>query len=684
MLEKMEKGLDLRGAYEGMLRRIKAQDGGMRELGMTVLMWITHSRRELRLDELLHALAARTKSTEFNGDYIESESTILACCQGLVTIEKDTSNIRLIHETVQKHLGEHPDLFDKAHSKMAEACLTYLNFERVKNLSVDTPPNFQNMHFLKYSSIYWGTHMREEHSDRAEESALELLENFNCHISSKLLWQSIVHESANRLSIWLGDSDADSDDEDESAGAGDGKGFSALHCVSYFGIAEVARKLIGDVNKMDDGGMTPLMWTVICGHEGAAKYLLDQDDIQRDQRSRIDDRTALSWAAGCGHLEVVKLLLPESTNRERIGRVWGASLVAGLVSRRYVNPDSCDKYGRTPLSWAAGNGHQEIVKLLLKRKDVNPKSLDTGHYRTPLSWAAMNDQKGTLKLLLGKGVDPDTPDPRFGRTPLSLAAENGCEGTLKLLLGKGVNPNARDTEYGRTPLAWAAEAGHERIVELLLDRKDVSPDTPDTFFGQTPLSWAAQNGHERVVELLLHRKDVNPNAPEKESGLTPLDWAVLKGHGGVVKLLLRKGVNPDTQNPKSGRTPLSVAAEQGHEGIVKLLLDREDVNPNTPDTKYGLTPVLLAAMGGHQEIVKLLLGRNDIKPDTPETAYGKTPLAWAAEDGHEGVVALLLERKDVNPDFSSKSGETPLTLATKNGHSKVVELLQAHNSRRAQ
>ena len=398
-LRKMEGGLGFEETYKGMLGRIKAQGEEKAELGMAVLMWITHSRRPLRLDELLHALAARTESEDFNSDYINEESTILDCCQGLVTIEKDTSTIRLIHYSAQEYLGKHPCLFGKAHSKMAEACLTYLNFRCVRTLSVVTSPNPQALPFLKYSSIYWGRHMREEHSHRAEKSALQLLKNFNRHISSKLLWQSIVHKSANLLSIWLGDIEADYDSEDEGESAGEGKGFSALHCVSYFGIAEVAKKLTGDVNKMDDGGMTPLMWTAICGREMVAEWLLKKEDIRADQRSRVDDRTALSWAAEHGHLGVVKLLLgPEPTNRERIGRIWGASLVVGLVSRRYVNPDSSDKYGRTPLSRAAGNGHEEIVELLLNR-NVNPNSLDTGgHYRTPLSWAAMNDQKGTLEL----------------------------------------------------------------------------------------------------------------------------------------------------------------------------------------------------------------------------------------------------------------------------------------------
>ena len=43
-----------------------------------------------------------------------------------------------------------------------------------------------------------------------------------------------------------------------------------------------------------------------------------------------------------------------------------------------------DNSGRTPLSWAAGEGHGAVVKLLLGQKGVNPNLTDIGG-RTPLA-----------------------------------------------------------------------------------------------------------------------------------------------------------------------------------------------------------------------------------------------------------------------------------------------------------
>ena len=127
-LRAMQNGLDLGGVYEATLGRIKAQGGEKERLGMAVLMWISHSRRPLRVDEICHAIATQIGSNGLNDDDIPAISTLLGFCQGLAIIDKGASAVRLINFTLKEYLGTLPDLFDRAHSKMAEICLTYLNF----------------------------------------------------------------------------------------------------------------------------------------------------------------------------------------------------------------------------------------------------------------------------------------------------------------------------------------------------------------------------------------------------------------------------------------------------------------------------------------------------------------------------------------------------------------------------
>ena len=286
----------------------------------------------------------------------------------------------------------------------------------------------------------------------------------------------------------------------------------------------------------------------------------------------------------------------------------GVEIVSGVLGMKEWDINGTDCMGKTALTWAARKGHQEVVKMLLEREDINP----------------------------------DQPETENGRTPLSCAAERGHEGVVEMLLERGdVNPDRADSR-GRTPLLWAAEKGYEGVVKILLEREEVNPDQSDAMYARTPLVWATRNGHEGVVKMLLERGDVNPDRAESR-GRTPLLWATRKGHEGIVKMLLeRDGVNPDLADTKYGRTPLALAALRGREGIVKILLEREGVNPNQADTENGRTPLALAAKNGHAGVVRILLQRRDVHTSTTDNKT-KTPLSLAVSQGHDKVVRILWE-----------------------------------------
>ncbi|KAH2670040.1 hypothetical protein KXV51_007008, partial [Aspergillus fumigatus] len=130
---------------------------------------------------------------------------------------------------------------------------------------------------------------------------------------------------------------------------------------------------------------------------------------------------------------------------------------------RLTFPDSNDTLIASYLGLTA------IVEILLQTEDIDVESKDSEYGRTPLSWAAVNGHEGIVKLLLDTGrVDVDSKDSG-GQTPLSWAAENGHEGIVKLLLDTGrVDVDSKDSG-GRTPLSWAARRGHKEIVKLLLN-----------------------------------------------------------------------------------------------------------------------------------------------------------------------------------------------------------------------
>jgi len=150
----MNNGVGLGGAYDATLERIRTQDGEKAKLALVTLMWVCHSERPLQVEELCHALAVEIGSADFDPDNVPLIATLLGCCQGLITVDKEASTVRLIRHTIREYLSAYPNLFPMAHSIITKTCLTYLNSQQVKKLPPYPVPDDQDMPFLKYSSTH--------------------------------------------------------------------------------------------------------------------------------------------------------------------------------------------------------------------------------------------------------------------------------------------------------------------------------------------------------------------------------------------------------------------------------------------------------------------------------------------------------------------------------------------------
>jgi len=134
------------------------------------------------------------------------------------------------------------------------------------------------------------------------------------------------------------------------------------------------------------------------------KFLVEEAGADVESKDNISaftsgGRTPLSWAAGNGHLEVVALLVEEA----------GADV------------ESKDNRGRTTLSWAAENGHLDVVKVLVREGGADVESRDEDG-QTPLSFAAMNGHLDVVKSLVKEaGADVVESKDYVGLTALDLA-----------------------------------------------------------------------------------------------------------------------------------------------------------------------------------------------------------------------------------------------------------------------
>lgn len=248
-----------------------------------------------------------------------------------------------------------------------------------------------------------------------------------------------------------------------------------------------------------------------------------------DVNSRHSGFTALCRAAMAGHQDVVKLLIRK-----------GADINARMDVGGGLNPG----YG-TALNWAADAGHLNIVKPLVKAEAnttieaVGPAALGAGG--TPLKMAAARGHGWLVEYLVGRERERDWRPGTPAWDAFICACELGRLGVVKYF----VNPVDTSTLQGikglasrrkgildgldegpwRHPFVRAAEYQQVAVMSFLYDRdkEGVAINRADAATQSTLLHYAAEKGLLRTAVWLA--KNGADRRAKNAAGLTPLDLA---------------------------------------------------------------------------------------------------------------------------------------------------------------
>lgn len=263
---------------------------------MEVLVWITYAKRQLTTLELQHALATKPGRAELDLGGISRIQDIISSCAGLVTVDEESSIVRLVHYTTQEYLERTLiDWYPDAQSKITIACVSYLSFTVFETGFCMTDHEFEERlrsnPFYHYAAQNWGHHALTDMT--RNQAIVDFLES-----------ESKVEASSQALLAWRRDSTHYNYSQIVP------RSTTRLHLAAYFGCDKAVNALLmrkHSPDPKDSYGATPLKYAARRGQGAVVKKLLavEADTDVADSNGR----TALYEAASGGHLEVIERLL---------------------------------------------------------------------------------------------------------------------------------------------------------------------------------------------------------------------------------------------------------------------------------------------------------------------------------------------------------------------------------------
>lgn len=184
-------------------------------------------------------------------------------------------------------------------------------------------------------------------------------------------------------------------------------------------------------------GRTPLYFAAMNDQFGAATCLLQAGADVNARAEHCDQKTALAIAARRDFTDMCRLLLEEMAlpdDEAMMQACWrNRDAECVRVILEYGGSANASGWGTSALHWPCMIGNAETAALLIESgADVNAPAGEWAAGGTPLHFAAGAGHDNVVKLLLDSGAHPALPD-RNGHTPLERAVQHGHESAAALL-----------------------------------------------------------------------------------------------------------------------------------------------------------------------------------------------------------------------------------------------------------
>ncbi len=282
---------------------------------------------------------------------------------------------------------------------------------------------------------------------------------------------------------------------------------------------------------------------------------LDRDGNKTDGYK--DSLPSFIKAASDGNLDALQQIVKVACAKSKAGAAGGS------ISRLL---DTKDRNSSMAEDWAAGNGHLDCLKYLMKLR----KNTSTEHHKAIIT---SNCTKKRRK--------------REGKTSLHYACRNGHLHVVQYLLELQVMAVDIASGDGTTPLHLACYGGHFEVIRYLIeDRKADIFKTND--WGCGIGHWVAmsiQSDHEKLIAILNYIKESRKVGPAKSFDI--FGRTQKQGHSSVHKAAQK-------QNRKIIEWLMKVAKSGNWTEKQKIAAGAEDMGGNKPSTIW-------SQMGGSTE-----------------------------------------------------------------------------------